>query len=316
MTTGARERPTRSRPPSMSRSAAYAMLTGAVVFWGASFVATKLLLLELPPPLLVTARFAIGTGLLGATLVARGSLRGLTKKDVAPTALLGFLGITLHQWLQANGLQTTSASVSSWIVATTPIFVALLGWLILHEHLKGLRGLGILVAALGMTTVISRGDLGGLLRGRSWLPGDGLMLLSAVNWAVFTVLSKRLLDRGLPAGATRDRSIRLMFYVLAFGLLFCLPWLAMEGGQPIVWPLSPQGWWSLAVLGVACSGFSYLFWYAALEVVDATQVGAFLYLEPVVTSLVAFPVLGEPISTSLLIGGAGIVLGLWLVNRT
>jgi drug/metabolite transporter (DMT)-like permease len=60
---------------------------------------------------------------------------------------------------------------------------------------------------------------------------------------------------------------------------------------------------------------AYLFWYAALEVIDATQVGSFLYLEPVVTSLVAFPVLGEPISASLLGGGAAILLGLWAVNR-
>jgi drug/metabolite transporter (DMT)-like permease len=299
----------------MSRTAAYAMLTGTIVFWGASFVATKLLLRELSPALLVTTRFAIGTGLLGVTLLGRKSFRGLRREEIAPAALLGFLGITLHQWLQATGLRTTAASVSSWIVATTPIFVAILGRLVLRERLGGLRLVGILIAAAGMAVIVSRGDVAGLIGGRAWLPGDGLILLSAVNWAVFTVFSKRLVDRRPADGPSRDRPVVLMFYVLAFGLLYCLPWLAVEGTAYSTWPLSSQGWWSLAILGVGCSGLSYLFWYAALEVIDATQVGAFLYLEPVVTSLVAFPVLGEPISGSLLAGGAAILLGLWAVNR-
>ncbi|HET7012030.1 MAG TPA: DMT family transporter [Anaerolineales bacterium] len=298
----------------MSRAVAYAMLTGAVVFWGASFVATKVLLRELSPALLVTARFAIGTALLAVALVWRGSLRPLPRKELGAVILLGFLGITLHQWLQATALLTTEASISSWIVATTPIFVAILGWAVLHERLSLWRAAGILVAAVGMAVVVSRGGVRGFLAGGAWQVGDALILLSAVNWAVFTVLSKRLMDRREADHPPRDRPILLMFYVLAFGLILCLPWLAAEGAKA-EWPLSPESWWALAILGLACSGLAYLFWYAALDVIDATQVGAFLYLEPVVTSVVALPVLGEPISASLLIGGATIVAGLWLVNR-
>jgi drug/metabolite transporter (DMT)-like permease len=299
-----------------SRAAAYAGLTASIAFWGASFVATKLLLREWTPPVLVTVRFVIGTAVLALTLLVRGSLRLPRRDELAALALLGFLGITVHQWLQATGLQTAAASVSSWIVATTPIFVALLGWTILRERLTAARGLGIAVAAGGMAIVISRGDLSLLVSGASWLPGDGLILLSAVNWAVFTVLSKRLIALRPADDHRRDRPVLLMFYVLALGLLFSFPWLGVQGFGESTWPLTTQGWLSLMVLGVGCSGLAYIFWYTGLEAIDATQVGSFLYLEPIVTTLVAYPILGEPVSVSLVTGGAAILFGLWLVNRT
>jgi drug/metabolite transporter (DMT)-like permease len=299
----------------MSRATAYAALTGAVVFWGGSFVAMKVLLRELSPAVMVTARFAIGCAVLAATLLVRRSFWLPPRRDLAWAALLGAIGVTFHQWLQANGLLTSAASVSAWIVSTTPVFVAVLGWLVLREKITALRAAGILLAAAGMSLIVSQGDLAGLFAGRGWVPGDWLVLLSAANWAVFTILSKRLIDQPGASPAKKDRSMVLMFFVLAFGWLFCLPWLAVEGGVDSLGSLSTAGWWALGFLGIACSGLAYIFWYAGLERADATQVGAFLYLEPLVTSLIAAPVLGEPITASLLAGGTGILLGLWLVNR-
>lgn len=301
----------------MTRSWAYAALTGSVTFWGGSFVAMKVVLPELSPGVMVVTRFVIGCAVLALTLAWRGSLWIPGRRDLAATAVLGAIGVTLHQWLQATGLQTAAASVSSWIVAISPVFVVILGWALLRERVTGGRIAGILVAATGMMVIVSQGKLGAFLAGRAWTPGDGLILASAVNWAVFTVLSKYVIDQGDAASPVRrDRSMVLMFYTLVFGLLFTLPWAAIQGGWAALGHLSTYAWLGMGFLGVACSGLAYIFWFAGLEAVDATQVGAFLYLEPVVTSLVAVPVLGEPITGALLVGGAAILLGLWLVNRT
>jgi drug/metabolite transporter (DMT)-like permease len=300
----------------MTRLGAYAALTGSVTFWGGSFVAMKVVLPEMSPGVMVVTRFVIGCAVLALTLAWRGSLWLPGRRDLAATAVLGAIGVTLHQWLQATGLQTSAASVSSWIVAISPIFVVILGWALLRERVTGGRTLGILVAATGMLVIVSQGRLGAFLAGRAWIPGDGLILASAVNWAVFTVLSKYVIDRGDALPVRRDRSMVLMFYTLVFGLLFSLPWAAVQGGWGALGHLSTNAWVGMGFLGVACSGLAYIFWFAGLEAVDATQVGAFLYLEPVVTSLVAVPVLGEPITGPLLVGGAAILSGLWLVNRT
>jgi len=64
-----------------------------------------------------------------------------------------------------------------------------------------------------------------------------------------------------------------------------------------------------------CSGAAYIFWYDALNMAGASQVAAFLYIEPFVTLIVAARLIHEQITWAALVGGAIILLGVWLVNR-
>ena len=292
------------------RATAYVGLGLTVAFWGASFVALKVLLRELGPASITVLRFAIGIAVLAAVSAARRQLQAPRARDLPWLALLGFSGITLHQWLQATGLQTASASVTSWIVASIPVFVALLGWLVLREPMSPWRTTGILVAAVGVLVVASGGDLRGLVAGTAGAPGDVLIAFSAVNWAVFTILSKRFMQAG-----TALRPVTMMLHVMGLGWLFSLAWLGFVGGGEAILGLSAAGWWAMAFLGIGCSGLAYLFWYDALDRIDATQAGVFLYFGPLVTAALAWPVLGETVSRATIAGGAAILLGVWLVNR-
>jgi len=285
---------------------AYLAATLAVGLWGGSFVATKVALCELSPPTLVWLRFAMGMAILGAALLARRCLALPTLKETGYFALLGFLGITLHQWLQSNGLVTSQAATTAWIVATTPVFIALLGWLALKERLGLLQVLGIGLAAIGVLLVVSRGDWAAFGAGGFGAPGDRLILLSAPNWALFSVLSRPGLDRR-PAGW-------MMFYVLALGWLFSTVLFLAGPGLGEVAGLSRRGWLALLFLGIFCSGLAYLAWYGALQAIPASQAGAFLYLEPLVTTGAAAALLGEALTPSTLLGGAIILLGVWLVQ--
>jgi drug/metabolite transporter (DMT)-like permease len=298
-----------SRGPD-GRAAAYIGLGLTVAFWGASFVAIKVLLRELGPAPITVLRFGVGLAFLAAVSAGRRQLQLPTRGEWPWLALLGFSGITLHQWLQATGLQTASATVTSWIVASIPVFVALLGWLVLRERLGLWRVAGIVLAAAGVSLIVSNGDLRGLLAGTAGTPGDILIGLSAINWAIFTILSKRLMERG-----TALQPVAMMLYVMGFGWLFSLVWMGFAGGGEAILRLSADGWWAMAFLGIACSGLAYLFWYDALDRIDATQAGVFLYFGPLITAALAWPVLGEPVSGAMLAGGAAILLGVWMVNR-
>ncbi len=289
---------------------AYLGLGLTVAFWGASFVALKVLLRELGPATITVVRFAIGLAVLAPVSAARRQLQAPRPRDLPWLALLGFLGITLHQWLQATGLLSASASVTSWIVASIPVFVALLGWLVLREQLGGWRVAGILLAAAGVSLVVSNGDPRGLLAGTAGTPGDLLIAFSAVNWAIFTILSKRFMQSG-----TTLSPVTMMLYVMGFGWVFSLIWLGSSGGALAILELGADGWWAMAFLGIACSGLAYLFWYDALDRIDATQAGVFLYFGPLVTAALAWPLLGEPIGGAMLVGGAAILAGVWMVNR-
>ena len=286
---------------------AYAKVTFAVVAWGASFIATKVALQEISPATVVWLRFGIGVVILGLAARWRGQLALPQKGDIPYFALLGFIGITFHQWLQSTGLVTSQASTTAWIVATTPIFMAILGWLVLREKLTKLQVFGIALATIGVLLVVAEGDLSTLGVGEFGSPGDILILISALNWAIFSTLSRRGLKEH-PAGL-------MMLYVMGFGWLFSSVLFFAGPGFSEIGQLTYSGWLGIFFLGVACSGLAYIFWYDGLQAIPASQVGAFLYLEPLIAVIVAAIVLNEPVLLASLVGGGTILLGVWLVNR-
>ncbi len=278
-----------------------------VAAWGGSFIATKIALRDIAPVSVVWIRFLIGMIVLAVAVKVRGQFALPSLKDLGYFALLGAIGITFHQWLQSTGLQTAQASTTAWIVSTTPVFMALLGWLFLREKLTPLRIAGIILAAVGVLLVVSRGDLTALSFGHIGEPGDILILISSPNWAIFSTLSRGGLQRH-PAG-------RMMLYVMGMGWLFSSVLFFSGPGLADLGHLTLNGWLAIAFLGLACSGLAYVFWYDALQALPAAQAGAFLYLEPLVAMVVAAVMLGEAVTWAGVLGGAVILLGVWLVNR-
>jgi drug/metabolite transporter (DMT)-like permease len=279
----------------------------AVIAWGASFIATKIALRDISPVTLVWLRFGLGVMILGFVVLIRQQAAIPRRKELGYFALLGFLGITFHQWLQSTGLQTSYASTTAWIIATTPVFMALLGWLVLKEKLRWAQIMGIGLAALGVLLVVSQGNMVGILDGSFGAPGDILILISSLNWAVFSVLSRR--------GLAKNPATRMMFFVMMAGWLFTSLLFFTGPGLGEINNLTPAGWGGVLFLGVFCSGLAYIAWYDALQAVPASQVGVFLYLEPLVAVIVAGILLGEALLWASLAGGVTILLGVGLVNR-
>ncbi len=92
-----------------------------------------------------------------------------------------------------------------------------------------------------------------------------------------------------------------------------LEFFAVQGWREIP-QLTGGGWAALVFLGIACSGLAYIFWYDALQTLPASQVGAFLYIEPLVTAVGAALMIGEPVTWASLLGGAIIIAGVWMVQ--
>ncbi len=279
----------------------------AVVVWGASFIATKVAVGEASPNTIVWLRFAMGVIILGWAVFTRKQFKWITLKELGYFSLLGFLGITFHQWLQSNGLVTAQATTTAWIVATTPIFIALLGWLVLKERLGWFRVAGIALAALGVLLIVSKGDLNSLTIGKFGTVGDYLIMISAVNWAVFSVLSRD--------GLKDHPAARMMFYVMTLGWIFLSILFVAGSGFNELNRLTTSGWIAVIFLGVFCSGIAYIFWYDALQEIPASRLGVLLYIEPLVAVVVAAIILGEAITLTALIGGAVILFGVWMVNK-
>lgn len=281
--------------------------TFAVAVWGASFIATKIALQDVSPATVVWLRFAMGIILLGAFVKIRKEFLLQPPKVLGYFALLGFIGITLHQWLQSNGLTTAQASTSAWIVSTAPIFIAILGWLLLKEKLRWDQIAGILFATVGVLLVVSRGNLNSIFKGSFGTPGDLLVLISSPNWAVYSVLSRK--------GLKEHSASLLTFYVITLGWLFSTPLFFARSGIGEMHKLTLSGWTAIGFLGIFCSGLAYIYWNDALKLIPASQVGALLYIEPLFAVAVAAAIIGESITLGALLGGSIILLGVWMVTR-
>ncbi|MFN8414083.1 MAG: DMT family transporter [Anaerolineales bacterium] len=281
----------------------------AVVVWGASFIATKIAVGEISPIAVVWLRFAMGIPLILIAVVMRKQFAFPKGSEWFYFALLGFLGISFHQWLQSNGLKTAQATTTAWIVSTSPAFIAVLGWLVLKEKLKALQYFGIALAMVGVLVVVTKGDLNALglnTFGKEGI-GDFLILISAINWAVFSILSRR--------GLKSHPSTLMTFWVMTIGwLITSVAFLAGKNYTEIA-TLDSRGWIAMIFLGIFTTGFAYIAWFDALSQLPAAQTGAFLFVEPLTSMIVAAVILGEVIKWPSVIGGAVILLGIWLVNR-
>jgi drug/metabolite transporter (DMT)-like permease len=280
----------------------------AVIIWGGSFVATKIVVGQIDPLTLVTVRTFGGALILYLLMRASGQWAGWIRDRVllAKLAGLAFIGVALHMTIQAVAMTLTTASNTGWMIALSPVFIAVLSWRFLGEHFGRVKVAGLVLALIGGLLVVVS-DVGGLdflaLPG-TW--GDLLAFSGAFTWATYSALSK-------PIQGTRPPGV-LMAHINGLAFLMTLPLFIIRQGWTQFALLDGIGWAALGFVVVFVSALAHLFWYDALSKLEASQVGAFLYVEPLVTVVLSALILSEPIRPLSLVGGAAILAGVWLVT--
>lgn len=271
----------------------------AVLFWGVSFVATKAALTEVRPVTLIFLRFAIGAVVL---LII---VRELPPRAYWPQlALMGFIGIFIHQMLQSYALTMTTATNTGWLIGLCPIWTAVLAAIFLRERFGFWKVVGLVGGFMGALLVVTRGEL--QFAGRPSTTGDLMILISTINWAVYTVVGQRTIKALGPRRATSG--------AMLFGASMLTPFFVVQRGWRDVPHLSTIGWTSVLFLALCCSALGYLFWYGALEQIEAARVASLLYAEPLVTFAAAALLLGERVS-GIVIAGCILVLASVLVAQ-
>lgn len=289
-----------------TRSMLLLLLTMTV--WGSTFMVTKELIALWPPFTVAFVRVSVGTLVLLPFAWSRHR-RG----DHLPWGtiwLMGLIGVALYYLVFNLAMVYVSASQGALVQASIPAMTALVAVLWLRERASPLRWLGIAMSVGGVLIVFSgsASDSGG----ESTMFGNFLMFASVVCWALYTALAKRV------AGFD---SLVITVAVTGTGSMLLLPLAGYEvitanrAGEGL--PALPLiGWVELLYLGGIASGIAYLLYNTSLRHLDASEVGVYTNLIPIVGVLTGVVVLGEPLSARAIGGGLVVMLGVWITSRS
>ncbi|MBN1213216.1 MAG: DMT family transporter [candidate division Zixibacteria bacterium] len=285
-------------------TAARVFLLLCVVFWGWTFVATKIVLEYLNIFEIFGLRLLLALPVLFIIIRVKKLRFDFTRKE-KNQLIIGGLIMTAHLFLQILGLKYTSATNTGWIVGVTPLVMALMSYLILREKL-GWRGVfGITISTTGIVFLMSRGNLLNL----DWLTsvGDWLVLATSHTWALYTIAVRDVVRRKDPLVVTF--AVLLPSAVVMFGYMCC----GSSWSKLFLLPLEPM--LALIFLGVLGLAVGHWFWQEGVKRIGAARAGIFLYLMPVATTALAVPYLHESFGLFTALGGLLVLTGVWYSER-
>jgi drug/metabolite transporter (DMT)-like permease len=279
------------------------MLLGMALIWGVNFSVVKYGTRVMSPVVYNGLRVTLAALVL-LTFSTLTRERRPTRRDAVALLLLGLLGNGAYQLFFIEGLARTRAGNVALVLAASPAFVALIGWLRGSEHTsrRGVAGIGLSLA--GMTLVVLAG--GRARVGSPTMLGNLLVLAGCLSWATFTVLLKPYTHR------VHGTHLAALTMVSGAGLLLLV---AIPRFADTAWSdVGPRGWLAVAYSGVGALGVAYYFWYRGVRILGPTRTAMYSNVQPVVALLVAWPLLGEVPTIWQLVGVVSIISGVFLTR--
>jgi drug/metabolite transporter (DMT)-like permease len=281
------------------------LMLAAVLMWGINFILIKVALRNMTPGGFNGLRLILTSAIFLALTAATGEGLRFERGDLLKLAVIGIVGNALYQIVFIRGVSLTSASNTSLILSTSPIFVALLSAVLRIERIHWAAWLGILVSFGGLYLVIA-GRAGGLDLAAGHFQGDLLIFAGAVFWASYTVFSKPFLERMSP--------LKFSAVTVWAGALVYVPYAAKDV-LAVRWAdfTALDG---LLILLSALFGFviGYLIWYTSVKKVGNAKTAIYNNLTPVFTALFAALFLGESFRPVQIAGAAVILTGVYLTR--
>jgi len=283
----------------------YLKLVLMAVFWSGVFPAVNIVLQGMGIFTSVFLRFACAALVLLALLLLRDrKLPRLSPRESVLVVGLGLLGITLYNTLFTAGLAMVEASRAALIVPSNPAFTALFAALILRERLGRTRAVGVALCVLGALWVLCRGDPLSFARLDFGL-GELLLVACVFMWSAYTLLGRVALSTLSPLALTA--------LVMAAGAVPLAIPAALEHA-----PLAQAGWQAWTAFGylvVFGTVIPFLWFYEGVKALGAARAAQFINLVPPLALAESVLILGEPLSSALLVGAGLVVAGLYLINK-
>ena len=279
------------------------LLVLMALIWGINIAVVKYGTLHLHPLAYNGVRVAIAAL---ALLVIAAMMRDAwpARRDVLALLLLGVLGNGVYQLLFIQGIAHTRAGNAALVLAATPAFVALFGWMRGTERIRPRGMAGILISMLGIGLVVS--GTAPIGAGASTLFGDALVLAGCFCWAAFTVLLKPYTER---VNAVQVAGITMSGGVIPL-LAISAPAIASTTWRTV----PPMAWGAIIFSGLGALVIAYLCWYRGVRVLGPTRTSMYGNLQPVVALIFAWVILHEVPTFTQGMGAVSIITGLLMTR--
>lgn len=273
--------------------------------WGSSFIPIKTGLTVAPPHVFAVLRVMMTAAVL---LIAIGVRRArLGPQGFDPRVhrfgiILGVLNGFLFLTLQNIAMVDAGAALSSVLIYTQPLMVALGARIVLGEKLRSRRIIGLVAGWSGVIILV----FGELDAGSAPLTASLMLLGAAFAWSVATLVFKWL--------PNNVDALRLLLWQNLYGFAPLTVWMAWQADYDVT-----VGWnllLSVFYVAVAASIGGYGLQFVLLRRGEAGVVSSWLFAVPIVAAVLGILLLNEPVHAGLLLGGPAVALGIYLVNST
>jgi len=234
-----------------------------------------------------------------------GKLPVIKRAQIIPVILLGMTGVFAYNVLFFKGLKIIEAGRASLIIANNPIFITLFASYFFKEKLNPIKITGIIISVIGAIIVISRGNFIELLNGNvGW--GEFYIFCCVLTWVAYTLIGKAIMTDLSPLVSVSYSSIvgAVALFVPAY----------FEGMMRDLVHYSTADWFGIFYLGFFGTVLGFVWYYQGIKIIGPMKASQFINFVPISAVLLAFFMLGESITLSLLVGTIFVVSGVYLTN--
>lgn len=281
----------------------YVSLIAAVLFWGSSFAATKLVLQEFSVQGYMFFRFAAASLLFLLLLFWRGFPR-ISGRDHLRLFLVAFFEPGLYFLFETEGLNLTGAADAALIIASAPVVVGILSRVLLGERQSRRTLLGAALSIIGVTVIVY--GSGVAENSQSSLMGNLLVVAAVVAAALYMITARSL--------SGRVSTLHITAFQIFYGAIFFAPLFALRADRMIWEGITYRSITALLFLVFGATLIAFLAYNRALKEITAAKASVWLNGIPVVAALTAWLLLGERLGWQHLLGGFLVVSGVFYAS--
>jgi len=284
---------------------AHIFLFGAALIYGANYSIAKIVLDGdyISPMGLVLFRVitAAVIFLIFHTLFIKEKV---DREDYKKLIVVALLGVVINQSFFIIGLKHTVPINAALLLTVVPILVFVFSAVLLKEKVSFKKIIGISLGFIGVLIIIL--NKGEIKLSIETLKGDFLVFLNSISYALYLVKVKPLLSKYNPATVTK--------WIFVFGLIFILP-MGISGALNANWThFTPKVFVAFAYVLLFTTVLAYLFNIVALKKVNPSVVGVYVYLQPILATIVALIIGKDNLTMVKIIAGILIFTGVYLVS--